>query len=178
MQIALILLATAVVVFLILAAMRPADFRYARSMAIKAPAPAIFPHVNDFHLWSAWSPWEKLDPDMRRSYGGPDSGVGAFYAWSGNNKVGEGRTTIIQSHPSELIRMELLFLRPFACTNQGAFYFHPEGDQTVVTWEMTGKNNFMAKAAGMIMNLDKMCGGMFEQGLSQLKTVVEKSAPV
>lgn len=168
-----------VVAFLVFASRRPDDFRYVRSILIEAPAGRIFPHADDFQLWLDWSPWEGLDPNMERSYSGPRSGVGAVYSWSGNSKVGAGSSTITLSKAPKEIRMELKFLKPFAATHEGAFYFEPQaGGATKVTWEMTGKNNLLSKAMGMIINLDNMCGGMFEKGLARLKEVVEKPATV
>lgn len=164
-------------VFLIVASRRPDDFRYVRSLVIDAPAERIFPHVDDFQLWRDWSPWEELDPEMKRSYSGPRSGVGAVYSWTGNSKVGAGSSTIIVSEAPQRIVMELKFLKPFAATHEGAFFFEFQpGGATKVTWQMTGKNNLLSKAMGMIINLDNMCGGMFEKGLARLKAVSEKSA--
>ena len=166
--IALIILGLIVIV-----ALRPADFRVVRSAVISAPAAAVFEQVNDFQKWQAWSPWENIDPDLQRTYDGGPAGTGAGYSWVGNKNVGEGRMTITESRPSDLIRIQLEFVRPFACTNDVEFTFRPQGNDTVVTWSMAGKNNFMAKAAGLVMNMDKMIGGMFEQGLAQLKTRAE-----
>lgn len=166
-------IAAAIVLFLIVVAMQPAQFRVARALTISAPAAEPFAQVNDFHNWTAWSPWEKLDPAMKRVYEGPSAGTGARYAWNGNNNVGEGSTTIVESRPHELIRMKLEFLRPFAATNDVDFTFEPRGDQTLVTWSMTGKKNFMAKAVHLFMNIDKICGGQFEEGLANMKAVVE-----
>ena len=172
LKIALALLGILAVLAAVIA-LRPADFRYTRSAIIAAPPSAIFPHVNDLHQWEAWSPWAKLDPAMKMTYDGPPSGVGASYAWSGNNEVGEGRSTITESRANEMLRLKLEFVRPFAGVNDVEFSFKPEGAQTVVTWSMWGKNNFMSKAVGLVMDCEKMCGGMFEQGLASLKAVVE-----
>jgi hypothetical protein len=169
----LIILAAIVVVFIIVVALRPADFRITRSATIVAPAPAVFAQVNDLHRWDAWSPWAKIDPAMKKTYEGPAAGAGASYAWSGNNKAGEGRMTITESRPSELIRLKLEFVRPFAATNAVEFSFQPTGNQTAVTWDMTGHNNFMAKAFCLFVNMDRMVGGEFEKGLAQLKAVAE-----
>ena len=173
-----ILIALAVILLVLVAviALRPSDFRYTRSLAIAAPAPAVFAEVNDLHKWEAWSPWAKIDPAMKMTYEGAQVGVGSSYTWSGNNEVGEGRSTIVESRPSDLIRMKLEFKRPFAGTNDVEFTFKPEGAQTVVTWTMSGKSNFMGKAVGLVIDCEKMVGGQFEQGLSSLKSVVE-SAP-
>jgi hypothetical protein len=168
-----IVLAAIVLVFLVVVAMRPDTFRVARSVNIAAPSSAIFPRVDDFHKWIDWSPYEKLDPAMKRSYEGATAGAGSTYSWVGNSKAGEGRATITESRPGELVRIKLEFFKPFACNNTADFTFQPEGDQTAVTWSLSGKNNFMAKAVGLFMNMDKMIGGQFEEGLAQLKSVSE-----
>jgi hypothetical protein len=169
----LIGLVVLVVGFLAVVAMQPADFRVTRTATISAPPPTVFAHVNDLHQWEAWSPWAKLDPAMKQTYAGAPAGVGASYTWSGNKDVGEGRMTITESHPSDLIQLKLEFLKPFASTCEVEFNFKAAGDQTAVAWAMTGKNNFMAKAVGLFMNCEKMVGGQFEQGLAQLKAAVE-----
>jgi hypothetical protein len=110
---------------------------------------------------------------MKQAYEGAPTGIGAIYTWTGNKEVGEGRMTIIESRPSDLIRIKLEFFKPFRATNTAEFTFKPEGNQTSVTWSMTGKNNFMAKAVHLFMNMDKMIGGQFEKGLAQMKSVVE-----
>lgn len=165
-------LAGVIVFFLLLAAAQPAGFRIVRSGKINAPPAAVFPHVNDFHNWQHWSPWAKIDPAMQQTYDGPASGVGAKYSWLGNKKVGEGRMTITDSQPSELIRINLEFLKPFAATNTTEFTFQPEGDGTLVTWSMAGTKNFMFKAMGLLMSIDKMIGRDFEKGLASMKAVV------
>ncbi len=173
LDIILILIAGAVIIFLIFAAMQPSDFRVTRTGTISAPASAIFAQVNDLQKWDAWSPWAKLDPEAKNSFEGPTSGTGAIMRWSGNNKVGQGSMTIIESRPDEFIRFKLEFLKPFAATNTAEFTFNSENDQTTVTWSMYGKNNFMSKAIGLVMSCDKMVGGQFEKGLASLKSVVE-----
>ena len=138
-----------------------------------APPAEVFAHVNDFHKWADWSPWEKLDPAMKKTFSGAASGPGSVYEWTGNDQVGTGRMTLTDSTPSDLIRIKLEFLKPFEATNNTEFIFKPEGAGTKVTWNMAGNNNFMAKAAGLFMNMEKMVGGDFEKGLAQLKTTVE-----
>lgn len=162
-----------IAIFLVVVAMQPADFRIARSTTVAASPEAVFKQVNDFHNWDAWSPWAKLDPAMKKNFEGAPAGVGASYTWSGNDKVGAGRMTITDSKPSELVRMKLEFTQPFTATNTAEFTMKPEGKQTAVTWSMSGTNNFMAKAFGLLMNMDKMVGGDFEQGLAQLKSIAE-----
>jgi len=173
LQIILIAFAVIVVGLVIVVAMQPSEFRVARSATMSAPASAVFAQVNDFHKWEAWNPWGKIDPAMKQTYEGAPAGIGAIYTWIGNNKVGQGRMTLTESRPSDLIRIKLEFFKPFAGTNIAEFTFKPAGNQTVVTWSMTGKNNFMAKAIHLFMNMDKMIGGQFETGLAQMKSIVE-----
>ena len=169
----LIAIAVIVVVFAIIVALQPSEFRIVRSATISAPAPTIFAQVNDFHKWEAWSPWAKLDPAAKATYEGPSAGTGAVFRWAGNKEVGEGSMTITESRPSDLIRIKLEFLKPFAATNAAEFTFRPDGNQTTVTWSMEGKNNFIARAVCLFMNMEKMVGGQFEKGLAQMKSVAE-----
>jgi hypothetical protein len=168
--------ALVVIGFVIVAALQPADFRISRQATIAAPPAAIFPHVNDLSKWRAWSPWENLDPDLKRTYEGPASGERASYAWVGNSQVGEGRMTITDSQASERVRIRLEFIKPFKATNQSEFTFEPTGDRTAVAWSMTGKHTFMGKAMCLVMNMDKMIGKNFEDGLAKLKNVSEADA--
>jgi Polyketide cyclase / dehydrase and lipid transport len=173
LEIILIALAVIVLVLVVIIALQPSDFRVARSTTVSAPPPAVFAQVNDFHKWEAWNPWGKIDPAMKQAYDGAPAGTAAIYKWAGNNEVGEGCMTIIESRPSELIRIKLEFVKPFAATNTAEFTFKPEGNQTAVTWSMFGEKNFMAKAVHLFMNMDKMIGGQFEKGLASMKSIVE-----
>jgi hypothetical protein len=173
---ALIVIVAIVFVFLVIVALQPADYRVVRSAAISAPPEAVFEQVNDFHKWEAWSPWEKLDPAMKRTFDGPPSGTGASYSWTGNSKVGEGRMALAESHPSDLIRIKLDFIKPFASTADTEFTFKPSGPQTTVTWSMAGRKSFISKAFCLLMSMDKMIGGDFERGLAGLKSVSEVAA--
>ncbi|MBM3601700.1 MAG: SRPBCC family protein [Alphaproteobacteria bacterium] len=166
----------ALAIFAIVVALQPSEFRISRSATITAPPNVVHAQVNDFRKWSGWSPWEKIDPALKRSYAGPAEGTGAVYAWTGNNEVGEGRMTILESRPGELVRIKLEFFKPFTATNLAEFTFRPQGSQTEVTWAMTGSKNFMVKAVHLFMNMDKMVGGMFEQGLTAMKSVSEAAA--
>jgi len=168
--------AVVIAIFVTVVALQPSDFRIERSAAIAAPAPAVFAQVNDFQNWRAWSPWEKLDPQLKRIYEGPAAGTGAQYAWVGNKDVGEGRMTILESRPGELVRIRLEFFKPFAATNTAEFSFRPSGNGTELTWSMSGQNNFVARAICLFMNMDKMVGGQFEQGLAQIKSIVERKS--
>ena len=174
LKISLITVAAIIVLFAIVVALRPGNFRIVRSITVAAPAAVVFEQVNDFHKWRAWSPWENKDPNLKRTYGGPPSGAGAVYEWAGNKEVGEGRMTFVESRPDELIRIRLEFFKPFAATNQAEFAFEPQGDRTRVTWAMTGKNGFAAKAFCMFMDMDKLVGSDFEKGLAAMKTVAER----
>ena len=165
-------LAAIIVIFLIVVALQPADFRITRSAVIGAPPAAVFEQINDFHKWDAWSPWAKLDPNAKNSFDGPASGVGAKFSWSGNNEVGEGWMKITASKPAESVVMDLVFTKPFAATNLTEFTLKPEGSGTAITWSMSGKNGFMGKAVSMFMNCDRMVGTQFEKGFENLKAVV------
>src|ERR1017187_7202757 len=145
----LIVLAVIVVLFISVAATRPADFRVTRTTTISAPAAVVFAQVNDLHKWEAWNPWGKLDPACKMTYEGPPAGTGAGYTWAGNNKVGEGHMTITESRPNDFIRLNLEFLKPFKTNNTAEFTFQSDGNQTTVSWSMAGKKNFMFKAMGL-----------------------------
>jgi hypothetical protein len=172
----LIAIAVLIIGFVVLVAVQPADFCITRSATMTAPAADVFAQVNDFHKWDAWSPWAKIDPALKQTYAGAAAGTGAIYSWVGNKQVGEGRMTMTESRPNELIQIKLEFIKPFTATNMAEFTFKPDGNQTLVTWSMTGKKNFMFKAVGLFMNMDKMVGGDFEKGLAAMRGIVE-SAP-
>jgi hypothetical protein len=180
MTVVYVLIAVAAILAVLVAviASRPAEFRVVRSAQMGAPPAKVFDQVNNLRRWEAWSPWAKLDPSMSIFYEGPAEGRGAIHKWSGNKKVGEGTITITESQPTQCIRMKLEFIRPFACQNDVEFTFKPANDQTLVTWSMTGHNGFMAKAMGLVMNMDKMVGGDFEKGLSAMKSLVETASTV
>lgn len=171
----LIVLAVIVVGFVIVVALRPAGFRVSRTAAISAPAPVVFAEVNDFRKWGAWSPFEKLDPAMKKTYEGAPAGTGAVYTWAGNRNAGEGRATITESRPNELIRIRLDFAKPFRGTSVAEFAFKPAGDGTAVSWSLIGENNFVCRAMCLFVSMDKMCGRQFEAGLADLKKVVEST---
>lgn len=162
-----------IVAFIAVVAMQSADFRIVRSKTVAAPTSAVFAQVDDFHHWDAWSPWAKLDPTMQQHFEGAAAGRGAIYHWNGNGQVGEGRMEILDSQPNKSVTIKLDFMKPFKATNQTLFTFEPKGDQTVVTWDMTGKKNFMSKAFHLLVNMDKMLGRQFEQGLTQLEAAAQ-----
>jgi len=154
-------------------ALQPNEYRVERTATMNAAPATVFDQVNDFHKWDAWSPWAKLDPNCKFTYDGPSSGTGAVCAWSGNDEVGEGRMTILESRPNEFIRIKLEFIRPFEDQCEVTFNFKPQGEQTFVSWVMNGRNNFVGKVFCLVMDMDKCVGGDFEKGLAQMKTVAE-----
>jgi hypothetical protein len=157
--------------------MQPADYRVTRTATMAAPVAEVFPQVNELQKWLAWSPWMELDPKVKNTFSGPPSGPGATFAWAGNSQVGEGKMTITETKPNELIKMRLEFFKPMAGTSDTEFIFEPEDNQTTVTWTMTGKNNFIGKAFCLFMNMDTMLGGQFDKGLASIKAIVEKARP-
>ena len=165
-------------ILLIIIALRPADFHVERSATISAPAIALFEQVNDHRKFAIWNPFMKLDPNVKNTYSGPDSGVGAACGWEGNSKIGAGSATIIESKPGELVRQRMDWKRPMEGTSTVEFTFKPDGDNTVVTWAMYGRNNFMGKVVSLFINCEKMVGPQFEQGLANLgKVVAAASVP-
>lgn len=163
-------------VLAVVIATRPAHFVVERSLTMAAPAAAPFALVNDFHAWTKWSPFETMDPAMKRTYGGAANGVGAEYGWSGNEKAGEGHMTITDSVPAEKVGLTLTFTKPMAATNQTTFTFAPDGTGTKVTWRMEGDNNFIGKAFGLFVDFDGMVGPEFDKGLAAMKAEVEGHA--
>lgn len=170
-------LVAVLVLFLAYAATRPADYRVERSAALPASAAALFAQVNDHHKFNAWNPFLKLDPNVKNTYSGPTSGVGAACSWEGNRNIGAGSSTIVESRPGELVRMRMDWKRPMEGTATVDFTFRPTGDRTVVTWAMYGKNNFMGKVVSVFMDCEKMCGPAFEQGLADLGKVAAAPTP-
>jgi hypothetical protein len=138
-----------------------------------APA-AVLERIVDFHRWQAWSPWEDIDPELRRTYSGPDSGVGAIYEWEGNRKAGKGRMAITAVAPNESVTIDLQFLRPFKSRSAVEFAVRPDGESTIVRWTMTGPKTLMTKVMGIFTSMDKVIGPDFEKGLARLKADVEK----
>ena len=172
----LIGVAAVIAIILVAAATRPADFRVERSATLAASPAALFEHVNDHHKFAVWNPFLKLDPNVKNTYSGPLSGVGAVCAWEGNKDVGAGSCTIIESKPAELVRCRMDWIRPMKGTATVDFTFKPANEKTVVTWAMYGKNGFMGKLVSLFINCDKMCGPQFEKGLANLGEVAARRA--
>ncbi len=175
------LIRIALVLFVLLAAClgfiasRPSEFRIARTRTLSASPDVVYAYVNDFKRWPQWSPWEQLDPSMKRELSGAPAGPGAVYYWSGNSRAGEGRMTITDTQPNRRLTIRLEFIKPFAATNTAQFDFVPSGQGTQVTWAMTWRNNFAAKAFGLFVDMDKMVGTEFEKGLATLDAVTAKA---
>jgi uncharacterized protein YndB with AHSA1/START domain len=152
---------------------QPSTYTVERSTVVRAPAERVYEEVVDFHRWPAWSPWEELDPRMRRNYKGPAQGPGSVYEWSGNRKAGAGRMEVVEVVPGSRVAVDLRFLKPFKSRSTTTFAFVPEGEQTRVTWTMTGDRTLGLKVMGIFTSMDKLVGGDFERGLSRLKSVAE-----
>ncbi len=156
------------------AATKPDAFRVERSTDIVASPEKIFPHINDLKSWGGWSPWEKMDPAMKKTPGGAPSGKGAVLEWDGNKDVGTGRMEILESVPSSKVLIKLDFLKPFEAHNQAEFTLTPRAGSTQVTWAMYGPQPYMMKVMGLFCGMDKMVGGQFEKGLADLRALTEK----
>ncbi len=172
----LVLLVVVIGGFVAAVAMQPNEFSVTRSTVIEAPPEVVHAQVNDFHSWPAWSPWEKLDPNMERTLSEPAAGEGAVYEWKGNDEVGHGKMTILESKPGELVKIKLDFYKPMEDTSTVDFRFEPQDGGTKVEWAMAGESNIMFKAMCLFMDMDAMIGGQFEQGLAEMKKVAEAEA--
>lgn len=148
-----------------------ATFEMSRSTTVAAAPERVHALVNDFREWQQWSPWEGLDPDLKRTYTGPERGVGAHYEWDGNKKAGHGTMEIIESTPSA-VAIDLHFLKPFEATNITRFDLAPAGEGTAVTWTMTGERGALMGVMGKLY-FDKAVGKDFDRGLAQLKATAE-----
>lgn len=172
-MIAIYIIVAIVLVVLVLASLRPDTMRIERVIEIQAPADRIFPWLVDFRKWTSWSPWENLDPNLQRTYGGSETGVGANYAWVGDKRVGEGRMEILEATPSSRVKIALQFIKPFAANNVVELTLAPVASGTQLSWVMTGASPFVQKLFGLFMNMDAMIGKDFEKGLSAIKRVAE-----
>lgn len=159
-------------------ALQPSDYLVARSTIIKAPPEVVFQHINDFRKWQDWSPWAKRDPNSKNEYAGPEEGEGAVYKWDGNDDVGKGQMTILNSDPAREVKIKLDFERPFEDTSDVGFILQPVDEGTKVTWTLAGSQGFVEKAMMTLMGVDleAMVGKDYETGLASLKQVAENSA--
>jgi polyketide cyclase/dehydrase/lipid transport protein len=172
----LIGLALLIAALVVIVALQPSEFRVERSAAIAAPPADVFAQVNDLHQWDAWSPWAKLDPNAKIAFEGPEAGQGAAMTWAGNDQVGEGKLTIVESLPSDAVKLKVDFVKPYEATSNSDFAFKPDGAGTSVTWTMTAQHNFLEKAFCLVMNGKKMVGDDLEKGLAQLKSFAEQKS--
>jgi uncharacterized protein YndB with AHSA1/START domain len=169
-----IIVAVLIAAVLVFAATRPDSFRVQRSASFKAPPEKLFALMNDFHQWEAWSPWEKVDPAIKRTYSGAASGKGAVYEWNGNNDIGQGRIEIIDSVPPSKIVLKIDFIKPFEGHNTIEFTLVKQGDITTVTQAMYGPSSYVHKLLGVFCSMDKMVGQKYEEGFANLKAIAEK----
>jgi uncharacterized protein YndB with AHSA1/START domain len=169
-----ILLALLIAALLIYAAIKPDSFRIERTTTINAPPDKVFSLINDFHQWEAWSPWEKIDPALKRTYSGASSGKGAIYEWNGNKEIGHGRMEITESAPPSKIALKLDFVKPFEAHNTVEFTLATQGDSTTVTQAMYGPSPYISKLMSIFFSMEKMVGEKYEEGLANLKAIAEK----
>ena len=169
-----VVIVVAIAGILLYAATKPDSFRVQRVVLINAPSDKVFPLINDIKAWTVWSPYEKKDPAMKRTFAGADNGKGAVYAWQGNSDVGEGRMEIVEATPPSKVAIKLDFIKPLEGHNVAEFTMTPKGDATDVTWVMYGPTPFIGKVLGVFMNMDAMIGSDFEAGLASLKAAAEK----
>lgn len=157
------------------AATKSDEFVLTRSTRVNAPAEQVFPLINDFHNWTQWSPWEKLDPNLKRAYSGEQMGLGARYSWTGNDEVGQGEMTITESVPPTKVVVDLRFIAPWEASNVTEFTLNPQGGETEVVWMMRGTSPFVMKMMSVVVDFDSMMGKDFEAGLAALKAAAERS---
>ncbi|NOU23979.1 MAG: SRPBCC family protein [Methylotenera sp.] len=170
----IVIFVTLIAAILVYAALQPDNFRVERSISIQASPDRIFPHINDFHLWKAWSPWEQIDLAAKTTHSGAINGVGAVYEWNGNNEVGQGRMEIIESEPYSKVVMKIDFIKPFAGHNTIEFNLGSADDATKVSQAMYGTSPFISKLMCLFFSMDKMVGSKYEEGLANLKAIIEK----
>jgi hypothetical protein len=169
------LVVIAIIAVLAIAETKPGIFRVERTTSINAPPERIYALLDDFRDWSAWSPYERLDPEMKRTYSGPESGKGASYAWEGSGRVGAGRMEIAEAAPPSKVIIKLDVAKPVAAHNNYAeFRLDPKGDTTHVTWIMHGPTPYVARVMSVFFSMDAMVGKDFEAGLANLKSLAER----
>lgn len=156
--------------------MQPDTYKVERSIVVDAPADVVFPYANNYKKWNEWSPWAKLDPNIKTTYEGAEEGKGAIYKWSGNDDVGTGQMTIVESVENKKVAHDLKFITPFESEAKTAILLDETDGKTKVTWTMSGNNDFMSKAFSLFMNMEEMIGKDYEKGLNNLKPIVEKAA--
>jgi uncharacterized protein YndB with AHSA1/START domain len=171
-----ILLAVSILVALFAAyvALQPARYRIERTQVVAAPPEVVYGQIANFRAWARWAPWSRLDPKMAVDYGGPPAGVGSTYHWKGDDRtVGEGRMTIVEANAPTRVLIQLDFIKPWESKARNEFLLEPDGGGTKVAWAMSGENDFIGKAYGVFVNMDKAVGSMFEKGLADLRAAAE-----
>ncbi|MBY0429502.1 MAG: SRPBCC family protein [Alphaproteobacteria bacterium] len=168
------IIVVAVVGVVVIAAGKPDDYMYTRSLDMNAPPAKIFAQINDLSKWAAWNPWLALDPNAKTLLEGPKAGVGAISRWEGNNQMGSGSMTITDSKPNEHVTLLLEFIKPMPGTATSVFMLKPNGKATTVSWSMGGKQNLVQKVMGVVFNCEKMIGDKYDEGLASIKAIVEK----
>jgi hypothetical protein len=153
--------------------MATSTYRVERSTTIDAPPEAVYPHIEDFRRWTSWSPWEGLDPNMSRTYTGPDRGAGSAYSWTGNRKAGAGRMTITEASTPSRVAIDLQFDKPFKSRSDTVFTVEPHGSGSRVTWSMTGPMSLGTRIMSLVKSMDALVGPDFEKGLARLKLAAE-----
>jgi hypothetical protein len=171
----LIGIAAVIAAFVVVVALQPSEFHLARTATVEAPADAVFAQVNDLKKWEKWSPWAKIDPNVKMTYEGPSEGAGTMASWSGNSEVGEGKMTLVESRPGELVKVNVDMVKPMEGSSRSEFTFKPDGDKTAVTWHMSAHHNFLQKAMCLVMNGKKMMREMMDEGLSKMNTAAKSS---
>lgn len=164
-----------ILLFLGYVALQPSHFKVERQITIHAPAEKIFPYLNSSKLAEKWAPWPEVDPQAKMNYSGPDDGVGSKSSWDSQGQLGTGSATIVESVPNERVQIKLEYSKPMVMSQDATYSLRSEGNQSVVSWVVTGQNGFVGRLMCMFMNMDKHVGGMFEKGLSNLKNLVETS---
>jgi len=172
----LIILGVLLALVIILGLTGSDTYRYERSVTIAAPADAVYEHVASLGAMDKWSPWNDLDPNVKKSIEGTDGAVGAVAKWEGNDDIGKGEQRLDTLVPGKLVRTHLTFLEPWQQECGAGIDLAQAGDSTKVTWFMVGENNFMGKVMGVFMDMDAMIGKDFEKGLGRLKSIAEEDA--
>ncbi len=160
---------------LIYAGLKSPDYTVMRQITVNAPAEKVFPYLNNMKLADQWGPWKEIDPTVSMVLSGPEEGIGAKTSWAGARQMGTGSATIVESTAGSKVKILLEYTEPMAMVQNSEYLLEGTGDQSTVTWQVTGQNNFIGRVMGVFINVDQMVGGMFEKGLSNLKTLLEKA---